>query len=90
MVTPLANDHKNRIGCKITLRIAEAIKARAVPEKELPEICNFVLVALDTITSHEEMATFLDTLGNRWTIFMAVVAEEKPALASAANQTTNL
>lgn len=90
MTASFSQEHKNRIACKITLKIAEAIKTRAVPEKELPEICNFVLVALDTITDHREMTVFLETLAKRWTIFASVVAEEKPMLASAANQTTNL
>lgn len=71
------------IGCKITLRIAQAIKASEVKDEELPELCQFVLVAIDSIRNSQEMKQFLETLARRWTMFDAVVADIVPQLPAA-------
>jgi hypothetical protein len=80
MADPLAKDHVNIIGCKITVRIAQAIKNRELDDNDLPEICHFVLVAVDSITSSSEMRQFLDTLSKRWPIFSQLSSELMPTL----------
>jgi hypothetical protein len=68
------------IGCKITLRIAQGIKAKEIGDDELPELCQFVLVAVDSIRNSEEMRQFLETLTRRWTMFAGVTGEILPKL----------
>ena len=81
MDAQLTKEHVNTIGCRITVRIAQAIKNRELDDNELPEICHFVLVAVDSITDTTDMRQFLETLSRRWPIFAPLTAELIPTIS---------
>lgn len=82
-MSTLTQEHMDMITCRITVRIAQAIKNRELSDDELPEVCHFVLVAVETIRESADMRTFLETLSRRWPIFAQVTRELAPELPAA-------
>jgi len=68
--------YKNKIGMKITVRIGQAIKSGELSDNDLPEVCNYVLIAIETIKSHNELIDFLGNLTNRWPVFSSILTQE--------------
>lgn len=75
--------YKNTVGARICIRLAHAIKSREIRDEELPEVCNFVLVAIKTIDSLNGMVDFLSTLAARWPVFSGIYIGEKKTLENA-------
>jgi hypothetical protein len=72
MAAPIPPTHLNTIGCRITVRISEAIKNNELPDDELPELCAYLAVALKDIRTDEELMRFLVVLSARWPFLKSV------------------
>jgi hypothetical protein len=76
---------RNNIGCRITIRIGEAIKDGELPEDEIQQICAYLLVAITDIKTEEEFINFLFILSGRWPFVKEVCEEEKQKILAAIN-----
>lgn len=68
--------YKNKVGMKITVRIGQAIKSGELSDNDLPEVCNYVLIAIETIKNHDELIGFLTNLTDRWPFFSHILTSE--------------
>jgi hypothetical protein len=68
--------YRNNIGCRITIRIGQAIKDGELPEEEIKEICAYVLVAIQDIKTEDEFSSFCFLLSARWPFLKQLTEEE--------------
>ena len=85
MAFPFDETYKNKVGCKITVRIGQAIKNGELGESEIQEICAYVLVAVQDVKSHDELNDFLTILSARWNFLKDTVEEIRGKYQTAAN-----
>ncbi|OGH12390.1 MAG: hypothetical protein A2857_01495 [Candidatus Levybacteria bacterium RIFCSPHIGHO2_01_FULL_36_15] len=72
----LTDEHKKDIERSIMECIINALNKDLISSKDLPEISSYVLPKAETITTQEEMITFLKELSVKWNIFSQVLSSE--------------
>lgn len=86
---PVDKAYKDIVCQKICIHLGHAIREKKLKDKELCEVCNFVLVAIESIDTHEKLVDFLGTLSARWPVFSPVYIHEKEAV-HAVTQTASI
>jgi len=76
MAISIDEEYKNSVGCKITLRFAEAIQQGEIPSHDLESVSRFVTGSLGKVNSKEELLSFLRSLAIRWPSFESVFHHE--------------
>lgn len=82
MSLPVDKSYKDLVCQKICVHLGKAIREHKLHDKELCEVCNFVLVAIDAIDTREKLVDFLGTLSSRWGIFSPIYISEKETFHS--------
>ena len=62
-------DHKNKVGVRLTRRIGHAVLAGEIPGEQLSSVCAYVLSIVDNATSSTELDERLQGLLIRWPFF---------------------
>lgn len=69
--------HKNVIGERLARKVARALEDGTVTLEQLPEISSYILDNIDTITTHDQLMTFLTNLSQKWPVFSDVLTMEE-------------
>src|SRR6266536_5791546 len=62
-------DHKHRIGVRLTRRIGHAVESGEITLEELPTVCDTVLLILGAATNASELDSGLHKLLSRYSFF---------------------
>ncbi|OGG08941.1 hypothetical protein A2154_02715 [Candidatus Gottesmanbacteria bacterium RBG_16_43_7] len=76
----LDEEYKNAVCHHLCVSLGGAIKRREIPDRELCEVCNFILVAFKSMQTPADLIDFLGKLAARWSPFSAVFLAEKAKL----------
>lgn len=68
--------YKNRIGQQLVSCIGTAIESGELEVDDLSNVCDSILVVIDTIKTQEELSTFLEKLSGSWPFFNMVLTKE--------------
>jgi hypothetical protein len=80
MATSVDKSYIDSIGVKVTLRIGKSVQSGDIPEDELAEVCDYALVAFESMTTGEELLDFLKKLSARWPVFTDIFQTEEKNL----------
>lgn len=73
--------YRNKIGERLTIRLAKAIKDQEISVDEYPEVSSYILENIDKATSNSELFQFLEDIAKKWPIFSDVSAGEQAEVA---------
>lgn len=73
----LDQDHINRIGTQLTIRLGHALKRGEISEIDSPKTAQYILDRLSKVTTQEELIVFLQELSAKWSIFSDYLTLER-------------
>ena len=73
----VTKEHKDHILNQIVETAITALENDTLAEDQLQVIANYTLSAIDTITTGEQMVTFLSGLSEKWPLFASIEQLEK-------------
>lgn len=68
--------YKDRIGERLTLRMAQALKDGEITEDELPVIASYLLENIDKCKNSSEIFDFLVKIAKKWSFFENILTIE--------------
>ena len=69
--------YKNKIGERLTRKLAQAVKGGQIAPEELPNISSYILTNIDKAKTNSELLTFLEDIVNKWPIFSETLTVEQ-------------
>lgn len=69
--------YKNKIGERLTLRLAQALENKEVTLEESSTIASYVLENIDKAKNNLELVDFLTSLSQKWPIFAGTLEIER-------------
>lgn len=71
------NAFKEKIGQRLTLRLAQAVQNKEITPEELPNIASYILENIDNKKTNAELVAFLDEISVKWPFFADTATSEK-------------
>lgn len=72
----LTEEYKEMIQWNIIDTITLALDENNVKNEELPEIAKYVMARIASITTHQQLVSFLIELSDRWPVFAQIANNE--------------
>jgi hypothetical protein len=69
--------YKNKIGERLTRKLAQAVKGGQITPEELPNISSYILTNIDNAKTNSELLTFLEEVASKWPIFSETLTIEQ-------------
>lgn len=69
--------YKNKIGERLTKRIADALRGQEISQEEAANISSYILENIDKVEDNVQLVDFLTDLSQKWPIFSSILTTEQ-------------
>lgn len=69
--------YKNKIGERLTRRLAKALKDGEITEQEMSTIASYILENINHAKDNAELIVFVEELSKKWPIFSQILVVEQ-------------